>query len=185
MLFSCTKKDEQPEPEPEPVPAPAPNTPATPVPTVTTEEPKVGTEIGFHAPDFVLNDSTGKPVHLSDLRGKLVLIDFWADWCGPCIEQNKLLIDIYKEFKDKQFRNGQGFEILSVSIDVNEAAWKKRIRTEGYTWPTHVRDPLRVVCKQYSVPFIPSNWLVDGDGVIIARDLLDEKVEKELNFRLK
>jgi len=88
------------------------------------------------APDFTLSTPEGNPIALSSLKGKVVLIDFWASWCGPCRNENPNLVKLYKKYKDK------GFTILSVSLDDDEAAWINAIKTDGLIWPTHVRGEL-------------------------------------------
>jgi len=86
------------------------------------------------APEISFPDVNGKQRRLSDLRGKVVLIDFWASWCGPCRKENPNVVRLYKKYKDK------GFEIFSVSLDSDKAAWKQAIERDGLIWPNHVSD---------------------------------------------
>lgn len=138
------------------------------------------TVVGQVAPDFTLNDTNDNPVKLSDLRGKYVLIDFWASWCGPCRGENPHVVEAYHKYKDK------GFTILGVSLDSDKEQWLKAIEDDKLEW-THVSDLKgwkSDVAKLYAVSGIPANWLLDPDGVIIARDLhgagLEEALEEYL-----
>ncbi len=140
------------------------------------------TGVGAIAPDFTQNDVTGKPVTLSSFRGKYVLIDFWASWCGPCREENPNLVKVYNKYKDKNFT------VLGVSLDRTDgkADWLKAIRDDGLTW-TQVSDLnfwSNKVAVSYFIGQIPSNFLIDPKGKIIARDLrgpdLEYRLEQEL-----
>ncbi len=132
--------------------------------------------IGKTAPDFTMNNQNGEPVTLSELRGKVLLIDFWASWCGPCRKENPNVVAAYKKYNDK------GFDILGVSLDKDKDSWLKAISDDGLTW-THVSDLQyweNAASKQYGVMSIPSNVLLDQNGVIIARDLRGEDLQKKL-----
>lgn len=135
-----------------------------------------GVMIGSLAPDIALSDTTGKPVTLSSLRGKYVLIDFWASWCGPCRNENPNVVRMYNKFKDK------GFEIYSVSLDQSKVNWTKAIRNDGLTW-THVSDLKywqSAAAQQYGVQAIPQTFLLNKEGKIIAKNLRGEALEKKL-----
>jgi len=133
-------------------------------------------EPGKVAPDFTMNDPEGNPVTLSQLRGKVVLIDFWASWCGPCRKENPNVVAAYKKYHEK------GFDIIGVSLDRDMTSWKKAIADDNLTW-THVSDLQywnSAVGKQYGIMSIPSNLLLDKNGVIIGKNLTGEDLTKKL-----
>ncbi|UFH56212.1 TlpA disulfide reductase family protein [Spirosoma sp. KNUC1025] len=140
-----------------------------------------GVSVGAQAPEIALSDTTGKSVTLSSLRGKYVLIDFWASWCGPCRAENPNVVRMYNKFKDK------GFEIYSVSLDQAKANWTKAIRNDNLTW-THVSDLKfwqSAAAQQYGVQAIPATFLLDKDGKIIAKNLRGDALEQKLEEVLK
>jgi len=111
------------------------------------------------------------------LKGKYVLIDFWASWCGPCRRENPNVVRLYKEYKDK------GFTIFSVSLDQDGAAWKEAILADGLVWPYHVSDLLAwntPLTQTYAFNSIPHTVLIDREGKIIARNLRGESLEQKL-----
>jgi peroxiredoxin len=135
------------------------------------------TSIGQPAPELTLNDVSGKSVSLSSFKGKYVLLDFWASWCGPCREENPNVVNAYNKYKNK------GFTVLGVSLDENRAAWQNAIKKDGLTW-VHVSDLQgwkSSAAANYGVQAIPANFLLDKEGVIIARDLRQELLESKLN----
>lgn len=136
-------------------------------------------DIGQVAIDFTQNDTLGNPVTLSSFKGKYVLVDFWASWCGPCRAENPNVVKAFNEFKDK------GFTILSVSLDQPGAKekWLKAIHDDGLTW-THVSDLQywnNAVAKTYGIQAIPANYLLDPQGKIIAKNLRGEDLANKLN----
>ncbi len=141
------------------------------------------TAVGKLAPDFVQNDTLGKPVALRDFRGKYVLVDFWASWCVPCRAENPGVVKSFKKYNEKNFT------VLGVSLDKPGAKdnWLKAIHEDGLTW-THVSDLKwwdNEVSNQYDIKSIPANLLIGPDGIILARNLRGEELDKKLEEVLK
>jgi thiol-disulfide isomerase/thioredoxin len=130
--------------------------------------PKEG-EIKTKAQEISLTGPDGKTYKLSKLKGKMVLIDFWASWCGPCRQENPNVVEAYNKYKDKKFNNAKGFTVFSVSLDRDESAWKKAIDSDKLVWKTHGWDKEGKASSAYKVQFIPQGFLVDGEGNIIAQ----------------
>jgi peroxiredoxin len=136
------------------------------------------TSVGKKAIDFTQKDTLGLPVKLSSFKGKYVLIDFWASWCGPCREENPNVVKTYQAYKNKNFH------IIGVSLDRPDAKekWMEAIHKDNLTW-THVSDLKwwqNEVAKLYGIQAIPQNLLIDPEGKIIAKNLNGEKLEKKL-----
>jgi len=136
------------------------------------------TAIGTYAMDFTQNDTTGKPVSLSSFRGKYVLVDFWASWCGPCRAENPNVVKAYNKY------NNKNFTIVGVSLDRPNAKdkWLKAIHDDGLAW-NHVSDLKfwdNEVAKQYGIRAIPQNILVDPSGKIIAKNLSGDELDEKL-----
>lgn len=132
--------------------------------------------IGAEAPDIVMNTPSGEALSLSSLKGKVVLIDFWASWCKPCRMENPNVVKLYAKYKDK------GFEILGVSLDREKSAWEQAIKDDNLTWK-HVSDLAfwnSTVVKQYNITGVPYTVLVDREGKIIAKGLRGPQLEQKL-----
>jgi len=133
-------------------------------------------EIGQLAPDFTLNDTTGTPVTLSSLKGKVLLVDFWASWCSPCRAENPNVVRAFQAYHKK------GFDILGCSFDQNREKWLKAIRNDKLTW-TNVSDLKgwgNAAGKLYGINSIPANVLLDKDQKIIGRNLRGADLMKKL-----
>jgi thiol-disulfide isomerase/thioredoxin len=134
------------------------------------------TAVGAVAPDFTMNDPAGNPVTLSSLRGKVVMIDFWASWCGPCRQENPNVVKLYQKY------NSKGFEIIGVSLDRTKEEWVQAIKDDQLSW-VHVSDLQfwqNTAARLYSVNAIPQTYLLDAEGKIIAKGLRSEQLAAKL-----
>ncbi len=137
--------------------------------------------LGAIAPNFTQNDVNGKPVSLSDFKGKYVLIEFWASWCSPCRAESPNLLKQYALYKDK------GFEILGVSVDGDKAKWLDAIKKDGLTW-TQISDLKgwdNDARKVYGISGVPANFLIAPDGKILGAHLMGEVLNKKLAELIK
>jgi peroxiredoxin len=134
--------------------------------------------IGAQAPSFTTLDTIGNPVKLSDYQGKYLLLDFWASWCGPCREENPIVVKAYQQFKDKNF------DILSVSLDKSghRKLWIKAIHDDNLIWQqvSDLKFWDNEVAQLYGVRSIPQNFLIDPQGKIIAANLRGDALVQKL-----
>lgn len=132
--------------------------------------------IGQTAPAFTIPDTTGNKVQLSDLKGKYVLIDFWASWCAPCRASNPKLVEVYNQFSDKNFT------ILGISVDKDGDKWKKAIQKDELPWLNVSNvDGWGELSKIYGVRAVPQNFLLDPNGIIVDKNIRLEELETKLN----
>ena len=150
---------------------------------LNAQETKIGFEIGNVAPEIELPNPDGDTILLTSLRGQVVLLDFWAGWCGPCRRENPVVVETYDNYKDKRFTIGKGFNVYGVSLDKNRKTWLDAIEKDNLTWP-QVSDLLywqSPYVRLYNVRGIPANFLLDENGVIIAKNLRGERLSNTLD----
>jgi peroxiredoxin len=137
---------------------------------------KAQVKFGYDAPEIALPSANGDTIRLSSLKGKVVLLDFWASWCPPCRASNKQLVKLYPKFKDK------GFEIFGVSLDDNKSQWTKAIQKDKVSW-MQVNDGGGWDAKtaiSWDIRAIPTSYLINKEGKLIATDLDGKELEKAL-----
>jgi peroxiredoxin len=130
--------------------------------------------VGEAVPEISLPDVNGKMQKLSDLKGKVVLIDFWASWCGPCRRSNKDLAALYAAYKDK------GFEIFGITLDKSKSDWKGAIKEDNIRWMQVMENAGWEIATKWKVEQIPTTFLIDKDGKLVAIDPAKSKIESYL-----
>ncbi|HAY88909.1 MAG TPA: TlpA family protein disulfide reductase [Bacteroidetes bacterium] len=140
--------------------------------------------IGDPAPDIALKNPQGEIMTLKSLRGKVVLVHFWASWCRSCRIENHAVRRAYSQYKDSSFTIGEGFEIYSVSLDSDSTVWRKAIKNDRLDWKHHVSDLKKwdsPVIESYNFRYLPHNVLIDSKGIIVAKSLLGDQLQAYLS----
>lgn len=139
--------------------------------------------IGSEVADFVGYLPDGDSIRLSDFEGNIILLDFWGSWCGPCRQQNPMLVKLYHKYKDKNFGDGARFDIISIAMETRKSSWLNAIAQDKMVWKNHVSDINRMkdhVADLYGVKEIPTTYLLDKNHKVIAVNLSEAGLDAKL-----
>lgn len=140
---------------------------------------------GNYIPDIRLPNQNGDTLSLYSLKGNIVLVQFWASWCGPCRMENRNLVNLFTKFQNADMKDGGSFKIFSISVDKNHDAWREAVINDNMIWTNHVIDFKGAVAKKFNVNSIPTTFLINQTGMIIGVNLSPMQLESVLEKRMK
>ncbi len=143
---------------------------------------------GTDVPNFVGYLPDGDSIQLADFKGQIVLLDFWGSWCGPCRQNNRSLVNIYRQYKDASFINESKFTIISIGAESRKSSWLAAIEKDGLVWPYHISDLKRLddhVALLYGIKEIPTTYLLDGNQNILKTNPTEQELNEILSLRLQ